>query len=195
VIWSDSAASQPTVHCHDGGDLRRYDIISLGLIRTVTSQASEWSETWNGHSVVDAAIVELIDGLGSRHRVDGTGWGDNISEVECAFRDGNILGVAKCAIEAEALMHYQGSLVLGPNNDITMINIFIIQEFMAPQKSAWHGPYYQWTTKRRGKTVSVSLTEIQAEKIQVWLNNHREFRKLTREMERHSLKMTGREIR
>ena len=62
-------------------------------------------------------------------------------------------------------------------------------------KSAWHGPYYQWTTKRRGKTVSVSLTEIQAEKIQVWLNNHREFRRITKAMERHSMKMTDREIR
>jgi hypothetical protein len=40
----------------------------------------------------------------------------------------------------------------------------------------------------------VSLSEAQAEKIQVWLNNHREFRKITKAMERHSLKMTDREI-
>jgi len=61
-------------------------------------------------------------------------------------------------------------------------------------KAAWHGPYYQWTMKRAGKTVSVSLSEPQAEKIQGWLKNHREFRKITKAMEKHSLKMTDREI-
>jgi len=48
--------------------------------------------------------------------------------------------------------------------------------------------------KRAGKTVSVSLSEPQAEKIQGWLKNHREFRKITKAMEKHSLKMTDREI-
>jgi hypothetical protein len=61
-------------------------------------------------------------------------------------------------------------------------------------KSAWHGPYFQWTMKRRGKTISVNLSEDQAEKIKEWLKNHREFRKITKAMERHSLKMTDREI-
>jgi hypothetical protein len=40
----------------------------------------------------------------------------------------------------------------------------------------------------------VNLSEDQAEKIKEWLKNHREFRKITKAMERHSLKMTDREI-
>jgi hypothetical protein len=61
-------------------------------------------------------------------------------------------------------------------------------------KEAWHGPYYQWTMKRRGKTVMVSLSETQAMKMRLWIKNHREFRKITKEIEKHSIKMTDREI-
>ena len=31
-----------------------------------------------------------------------------------------------------------------------------------------HGPYYQWTRKVRGKTVTVRLTEQQAERVRDW---------------------------
>jgi hypothetical protein len=57
-----------------------------------------------------------------------------------------------------------------------------------------HSPYYQRTMKRRGKTVMVSLSETQAMKMKVWIKNHREFRKITKAIETHSIKMTDREI-
>ena len=35
-----------------------------------------------------------------------------------------------------------------------------------------HGPYYQWSYKLRGKTVSMRLTSEQAKLCQEWLENH-----------------------
>jgi hypothetical protein len=36
-----------------------------------------------------------------------------------------------------------------------------------------HGPYWQWTRKIRGKTVSVRLTEEQADLVRAWIDNAR----------------------
>ncbi len=36
-----------------------------------------------------------------------------------------------------------------------------------------HGPSWQWTRKVRGKTVSVRLTDAQAELVQGWIENSR----------------------
>lgn len=38
---------------------------------------------------------------------------------------------------------------------------------------AKHGPYYYWTTKKAGKTISKLLTEQQAEILQQWITNRR----------------------
>ena len=43
-----------------------------------------------------------------------------------------------------------------------------------------HGPYYQWSYKVRGKTVSVRLNEAQARLCEEWLQNHRQLRVLVR---------------
>ena len=40
-----------------------------------------------------------------------------------------------------------------------------------------HGPYYQWSYKLRGKTVSMRLTSEQAKLCQEWLENHRRLKK------------------
>ena len=57
---------------------------------------------------------------------------------------------------------------------------------------ALHGPYYQWTQKVHGKTVTMRLTEKQARLCVEWTQNHREFKKLIRKMEALSLKVTNR---
>ena len=41
---------------------------------------------------------------------------------------------------------------------------------------ALHGPYYHWTAKQRGKTVTVSLDAEQAELCQQWIQNNKEAR-------------------
>jgi len=53
-----------------------------------------------------------------------------------------------------------------------------------------HGPYYQWTRKLAGKTVTARLTQQQAESIQKWIASGREIDRLLVEMERISLEAT-----
>ena len=55
-----------------------------------------------------------------------------------------------------------------------------------------HGPYYQWTRKLRGKTVTVRLTEHEAQRIREWIANGRQLNKIVTEMEKLSLRMTDR---
>lgn len=38
---------------------------------------------------------------------------------------------------------------------------------------ARHGPYYYWTSKKNGKTVSKKLTREEAEILESWINNRR----------------------
>jgi hypothetical protein len=58
-----------------------------------------------------------------------------------------------------------------------------------------HGPYYQWSYKVRGKTVSVRLNAAQARLCEEWLQNHRRLRMLVRRMEALSLRETDRLLR
>ena len=58
-----------------------------------------------------------------------------------------------------------------------------------------HGPYYQWTRKVRGKTVTVRLTEQQAERVRHWIENGRQLDRIVVEMETLSLRMTERLLR
>jgi hypothetical protein len=58
-----------------------------------------------------------------------------------------------------------------------------------------HGPYYQWTWKVRGKTVSLWLTDAQATRCAEWVRNHRQLRAIVRKMEALSLKETDRILR
>ena len=58
-----------------------------------------------------------------------------------------------------------------------------------------HGPYYQWTYKIKGKTVTLRLSKAQAEQCRNWIRNHRQMKKLVRRMEVLSLKETDRILR
>ena len=45
-----------------------------------------------------------------------------------------------------------------------------------------HGPYYQWTTKTNGKTVTRRLNEREAQLYQEWIANDRRLRRLIAQM-------------
>jgi len=55
-----------------------------------------------------------------------------------------------------------------------------------------HGPYYQWTRKVEGKTVTVRLTPEQADLLATWIASGREMERIIAEMERLSLLATDR---
>ena len=59
----------------------------------------------------------------------------------------------------------------------------------APAQEKTYGPYYQWTFKRRGKTVTVNLTASQAKTYQRAIDNHRRMEKTLEEMRTLSLEI------
>jgi hypothetical protein len=54
-----------------------------------------------------------------------------------------------------------------------------------------HGPYYQWSHKIGGKTVSLRLSEAQARQALEWAGNYKQLKKLLRRMELVALRETG----
>ena len=59
----------------------------------------------------------------------------------------------------------------------------------APKKQKNYGPYYQWTFKRAGKTVTVNLTATQAKTYQQAINNHRKMEDIVEQMRTISLQI------
>ena len=58
-----------------------------------------------------------------------------------------------------------------------------------------HGPYYQWTRKVRGKTVTVRVSPAQAKLLQEWIANGRRLDRILRQMETVSKRLTDRMLR
>ena len=58
-----------------------------------------------------------------------------------------------------------------------------------------HGPYYQWTRKVGGKTVTVRLTRQQAKLLEIWIANGRRLDRTLAQMERASHRVTDRLLR
>ena len=58
-----------------------------------------------------------------------------------------------------------------------------------PGKEKTYGPYYQWTRKQYGKTVTINLTASQAKTYQKAIDNHRTMEKLIKEMRTLSLQI------
>jgi len=58
---------------------------------------------------------------------------------------------------------------------------------LTARKSKTYGPYYQWTWKHHGKTVTVNLTRTQAKAYQKAIDNHRKVEELLRRMRALSL--------
>jgi hypothetical protein len=52
-----------------------------------------------------------------------------------------------------------------------------------------HGPYYSWTRKIAGKTITRTLTPTQARRYQPWFDDARQLRALAAELEALSLKL------
>lgn len=80
----------------------------------------------------------------------------------------------------------------------------LVKRFMACGKSGCacmadpprlHGPYWQWSRKLKGKTVTRRLSDAQARLCAEWIRNHRQLRKLVRRMEVLSLRETDRILR
>lgn len=53
-----------------------------------------------------------------------------------------------------------------------------------------HGPYYQWTRKVQGKTVTVRLSSAQAALLRRWISNGRRLDRIISAMERVSIRLT-----
>ncbi len=51
---------------------------------------------------------------------------------------------------------------------------------------AKHGPYYYWTTKKAGKTISKALSEKQAEILSQWIDNRRSLERIIGDMQKLS---------
>lgn len=62
-----------------------------------------------------------------------------------------------------------------------------ITERTIEKEGRTYGPYYQWTFKREGKTVTVNLTASQAELYQKALDQNRELENTIKEMRELSL--------
>jgi len=58
-----------------------------------------------------------------------------------------------------------------------------------------HGPYFQWTRKVRGKTVTVRVQPEEAELLREWIENGRRLNRIVGEMERVSDRLTERALR
>ena len=58
-----------------------------------------------------------------------------------------------------------------------------------PKKEKTYGPYYQWTFKQKGKTVTVNLTASQAKTYQRAIDNHRKMEETIEAMRVLSLKI------
>jgi len=56
-------------------------------------------------------------------------------------------------------------------------------------KQKAYGPYYQWTWKHQGKTVTVNLTASQAKVFRKAISNHRKMEQITRQMRELSLRI------
>ena len=59
----------------------------------------------------------------------------------------------------------------------------------APGRQKTYGPYYQWTRKQRGKTVTVNLTASQAKVYQRAIDNHRKMEEILQKMRVLSLQI------
>jgi hypothetical protein len=55
----------------------------------------------------------------------------------------------------------------------------------------WHGPYWQWSTRVRGKTVTRMLTPGQAQRYQQWMKNGQRLEEVLSELHDISLRAAG----
>ncbi len=78
-----------------------------------------------------------------------------------------------------------GLVLQGTVSERTMVRA----DPQAPGKDKTYGPYYQWTFKRKGKTVTVNLTASQVKSYQRAIDNHRKMENILEEMRTLSLEI------
>jgi hypothetical protein len=54
-------------------------------------------------------------------------------------------------------------------------------------EGVFHGPYYQWTRKINGKTVTINFEKEVGEKVKEWTKNNQRFRRISQRLEKTSL--------
>jgi len=57
-------------------------------------------------------------------------------------------------------------------------------------KPQLHGPYYQWTRKLQGKTVTLRVNRDEAKLLRKWIDNGRRLDRLVRQMEKVAYRLT-----
>jgi hypothetical protein len=67
--------------------------------------------------------------------------------------------------------------------------IIEIEAAESSEKKKTRGPYYQWTWKKKGKTITVNLSEEQAEIYQQAIDNQRKVESIIKEMRNISLEI------
>ena len=60
---------------------------------------------------------------------------------------------------------------------------------------ALHGPYYQWTRKEGGKTVTRRVSQAQADLLRKWIANGRQLTKAVAQLEKCAYRITQRLLR
>lgn len=78
-----------------------------------------------------------------------------------------------------------GCIVQGTITQRTMVK----DDPNAPGKQKAYGPYYQWTQKQHGKTVTRNLSPSQAKTYQKAIDNHRKLERILRDMRAISLQI------
>ena len=79
---------------------------------------------------------------------------------------------------------------IGPVAQGTVTERRIVRDVpSAPGGTKTYGPYYQWTWKQEGKTVTVNLTQSQAKTWQQAIDNHRKMERIMGEMRKLSLEI------
>lgn len=76
---------------------------------------------------------------------------------------------------------------LGPVVQGTITERVIQRDDARPGKKKSYGPYYQWTWKKKGKTVTINLTASQAKAYQRAIDRHRQLEATLEEMRQLSL--------
>ena len=62
-----------------------------------------------------------------------------------------------------------------------------------PAPPRLHGPYWQWTRKRNGKTATINLTRDQATRYQPWFDTARDIRDTLARIEELALRIASRD--
>lgn len=86
----------------------------------------------------------------------------------------------------EKLIAQLGKTGLVLQGTITERNI-VREDLGVPSKEKAYGPYYQWTFKKSGKTVTINLTAVQAKTYQKAINNNRKMENIIKEMREISI--------